>query len=88
MALKKITNQANGKYFSSAVGEINVVEKMKESNADIGGEGNGGVIYPKTHYGRDALVGIAIILSLLAETDSSLSALKNELPQYFISKNI
>ncbi len=87
MALKKITNQANGKYFSSAVGEINVVEKMKESNADIGGEGNGGVIYPKTHYGRDALVGIAIILSLLAETDSSLSALKNELPQYFISKN-
>ena len=56
MALKKITNQANGKYFSSAVGEINVVEKMKEHNADIGGEGNGGVIYPKTHYGRDALV--------------------------------
>ena len=87
MALKEVTIQANGKYFPSAVGEINVVEKMKEHNADIGGEGNGGVIYPKTHYGRDALVGIAIILSLLAETDSSFSALKNELPQYFISKN-
>ena len=87
MALKEVTIQANGKYFPSAVGEINVVEKMKEHNADIGGEGNGGVIYPKTHYGRDALVGIAIILSLLAETDSSFSALKNKLPQYFISKN-
>ncbi len=87
MALKKITTLANGKYFHSAVGEINVVEKMKDHNADIGGEGNGGVIYPQTHYGRDALVGIAIILSLLAETDSSISALKNELPEYFMSKN-
>jgi len=87
MALKKITISANGKYFPSAVGEINVVEKMKEFNADIGGEGNGGVIYPKTHYGRDALVGIAMVLSLLAESDSSLSEIKKELPQYFISKN-
>lgn len=87
MALKKITISANGKYFPSAVGEINVVEKMKEYNADIGGEGNGGVIYPKTHYGRDALVGIAIVLSLLAESNSSLSDIKKELPQYFISKN-
>jgi len=60
---------------------------MKEFNADIGGEGNGGVIYPKTHYGRDALVGIAMVLSLLAESDSSLSEIKKELPQYFISKN-
>ena len=87
MALKKITISANGKYFPSAVGEINVVEKMKEFNADIGGEGNGGVIYPKTHYGRDALVGIAMVLSLLAESASSLSEIKKELPQYFISKN-
>jgi len=87
MALKKITISANGKYFPSAVGEINVVKKMKEFNADIGGEGNGGVIYPKTHYGRDALVGIAMVLSLLAESDSSLSEIKKELPQYFISKN-
>ena len=87
MALKKITISANGKHFPSAVGEINVVEKMKEFNADIGGEGNGGVIYPKTHYGRDALVGIAMVLSLLAESDSSLSEIKKELPQYFISKN-
>ncbi len=87
MALRKITESLGGQYCASAVGEINVVEKMKQCNAVIGGEGNGGVIYPETHYGRDALVGIAIILSLLSENNISLLQIKKQMPQYFISKN-
>ena len=86
LALKKITELYHGTYFSSPVGEINVVEKMKEKNADIGGEGNGGVIFPSTHYGRDALIGIGLILSLLSERDISLSELKKSLPFYYIHK--
>ena len=86
LALKKITELYHGTYFSSPVGEINVVEKMKEKNANIGGEGNGGVIFPSTHYGRDALIGIGLILSLLSERDISLSELKKSLPFYYIHK--
>jgi phosphomannomutase len=76
-----------GDYFASAVGEVNVVEMMKAKNAVIGGEGNGGIIYPGLHYGRDALVGIAFILSLLAERSMSLSELRASYPDYYISKN-
>lgn len=86
-ALKDITEKKGGTYYSAAVGEVNVVAKMKEINAVIGGEGNGGVIYPNLHYGRDALVGIALILSHLAKTGKKLSHLKAEYPHYFISKN-
>lgn len=86
LALKKITELYNGEYFSSPVGEINVVEKMKQKNADIGGEGNGGVIFPSTHYGRDSLIGIGLILTLLSERDISLSKLKKSLPTYYIHK--
>ncbi len=86
-ALRDITQQYGGKYYASAVGEVNVVEMMKAKNAVIGGEGNGGVIYPGLHYGRDALVGIAFILSLLAERSTSLSALRATYPDYYISKN-
>lgn len=75
-----------GKVFRSAVGEANVVKKMKETGAIIGGEGSGGVIYPELHYGRDALVGIAITLQHLLEYGGTLSQLKSELPQYFIAK--
>ncbi len=87
LALKDITEKHNCQYFASAVGEVNVVEKMKEVNAVIGGEGNGGVIYPDLHYGRDALAGIALFLTYLAKTGKSCSALKNTLPEYHISKN-
>jgi len=87
LALKKITEKHGGSYYCSPVGEINVVEKMKKFNACIGGEGNGGVIYPKTHYGRDSLIGIGMILSLLADREVSLSALKNQLPSYHITKS-
>ncbi len=86
-ALRDITQQYGGKYYASAVGEVNVVEMMKAKNAVIGGEGNGGVIYPGLHYGRDALVGIAFILSLLAKRNTSLSALRATYPDYYISKN-
>lgn len=86
-ALRDITQHYGGKYYASAVGEVNVVEMMKAKNAIIGGEGNGGVIYPGLHYGRDALVGIAFILSLLAERSTSLSALRATYPDYYISKN-
>ncbi len=86
LALKVITEKHGGIYYTSAVGEINVVEKMKKENAIIGGEGNGGVIYPKTHYGRDSLIGIVLILSLLAERNIPLSALKKTLPQFSIVK--
>ena len=82
LALKVITEKHGGIYYTSAVGDINVVEKMKKENAIIGGEGNGGVIYPKTHYGRDSLIGIVLILSLLAERNIPLSELKKTLPQF------
>ena len=86
-ALEIITKKAGGKYFASAVGEVNVVELMKEKKAVIGGEGNGGVIYPALHYGRDALVGIALFLSHLATSGLKCSALRDQYPTYFISKN-
>jgi len=86
-ALRDITQKRGGKYSAAAVGEVNVVTLMKQTNAVIGGEGNGGVIYPASHYGRDALVGIALFLSYLAKSKKTVSALKNEYPQYFISKN-
>jgi len=86
-ALRDVTEKLGGKYFASAVGEVNVVEKMKEVNAVIGGEGNGGIIYPELHYGRDALVGIALFLTLLAKRKIKISELRKSLPGYFISKN-
>ena len=86
-ALKIITEQYGNQYFASAVGEVNVVEKMKECQAVIGGEGNGGVIYPKLHYGRDALVGIALFLSYLAKSKLTVSQLRAKYPDFFISKN-
>ncbi|MDO9511581.1 MAG: phosphoglucosamine mutase [Bacteroidales bacterium] len=87
MALRDVTLAAGYEYHASAVGEVNVVEKMKEVNAVIGGEGNGGVILPELHYGRDALVGIALFLSHLAKSGKSCSALRASYPSYFISKN-
>ncbi len=86
-ALKEITLKKGGSYSAAAVGEVNVVNKMKETNAIIGGEGNGGVIYPKLHYGRDALVGIALFLTHLAKFGKSISFLKGQYPNYNISKN-
>ncbi len=86
-ALREVTEKAGQKYFASAVGEVNVVEKMKANNAIIGGEGNGGVILPELHYGRDALVGIALFLSHLAKSNVSASVLRRGYPNYFISKN-
>jgi len=86
-ALSDITSKYDCKYYASAVGEVNVVEKMKECNAIIGGEGNGGVIYPSLHYGRDALVGIALFLTNLAEKNISCLQLRKSYPNYFISKN-
>lgn len=86
-ALRDITEKAGQKYFASAVGEVNVVKKMKEVNAVIGGEGNGGVILPELHYGRDALVGIALFLTHLAKSGMTCSALRKTYPDYFISKN-
>jgi len=86
-ALSDITKKHKGDYFASAVGEVNVVEMMKQNNAIIGGEGNGGVIYPELHYGRDALVGIALFLTQLAEKNLSCLSLRNSYPNYFISKN-
>jgi len=86
-ALKDITEKAGGNYFASAVGEVNVVEMMKKQHAVIGGEGNGGVIYPDLHYGRDALVGIALFLSYLAKSGKTCSTLRAGYPSYFISKN-
>ena len=86
-ALKDITLKHGGEYFASAVGEVNVVNKMKEVNAVIGGEGNGGIIVPELHYGRDALIGIALFLSHLAKSKKSTKQLRNTYPDYFISKN-
>jgi phosphomannomutase len=87
-SLKEITQLKHGSaYYASAVGEVNVVKKMKEVKAVIGGEGNGGIIYPELHYGRDALVGIALFLSHLAKFDGSIAGLKKTYPAYIISKN-
>jgi phosphomannomutase len=86
-ALRDVTEKAGGEYHAAAVGEVNVVTKMKEVNAVIGGEGNGGVIYPELHYGRDALVGIALFLTHLAKFGKPVSILRSTYPGYFISKN-
>ncbi len=86
-ALRDITQKHGCEYMASAVGEVNVVEAMKSTDAIIGGEGNGGVIYPEFHYGRDALVGIALFLTLLAKSGKTVSELKKTYPQYAISKN-
>ena len=86
-ALKEITLQHGGEYFPSAVGEVNVVKKMKEVDAVIGGEGNGGVIVPDFHYGRDALIGIGLFLSHLANHSNGMKSFRNKYPDYFISKN-
>lgn len=87
VALRDVTEKAGGKYFASAVGEVNVVEMMKANDAVIGGEGNGGIIYPELHYGRDALVGIALFLSHLAKFGKPASFLRGTYPKYNISKN-
>ncbi|MFM2206689.1 MAG: hypothetical protein RL213_664 [Bacteroidota bacterium] len=86
-ALRDVTEKAGGSYFAAAVGEVNVVEAMKKHDAVIGGEGNGGIIYPDLHYGRDALVGIALFLSHLAHSGKSISMLRATYPNYYISKN-
>lgn len=86
-ALRDVTEKHGGKYCASAVGEVNVTTKMKEVGAVIGGEGNGGVIYPESHYGRDALVGIALFLSSLAHKGCKVSELRTTFPDYFIAKN-
>lgn len=86
-ALKDITLKHGGLYFASAVGEVNVVTKMKEVNAVIGGEGNGGIIVPDLHYGRDALIGIALFLTHLAKEKKSVKQLRSTYPDYFMSKN-
>lgn len=86
LALKDITVHHGGEYFSAAVGEVNVVEKMKEVKAIIGGEGNGGIIFPELHYGRDALAGIALFLSHLAKFDKPVGFLRKKYPSYFIAK--
>ena len=86
-ALRDVTEKAGGAYYAAAVGEVNVVNMMKAQNAIIGGEGNGGIIYPELHYGRDALVGIALFLSHLAKSGMSMSRLRASYPNYYISKN-
>jgi phosphomannomutase len=86
-ALRDVTEKHGGQYFPSAVGEVNVVKKMKEVHAVIGGEGNGGVIVPELHYGRDALIGIALFLTHLAKYGKSAKSLRGTYPDYFISKN-
>lgn len=86
-ALKDVTLLHGGSYFPSAVGEVNVVNKMKEVNAVIGGEGNGGIIVPDLHYGRDALIGIALFLTYLAQKNITVSQLRKTYPEYFMSKN-
>ncbi|HSV12240.1 MAG TPA: phosphoglucosamine mutase [Hanamia sp.] len=86
-SLKEITHKHGGEYFPSPVGEVNVVNKMKEVNAVIGGEGNGGIIVPDFHYGRDALIGIGLFLSHLAHSQKSIKQFRTNYPDYFISKN-
>ncbi|MEG0500196.1 MAG: phosphoglucosamine mutase, partial [Rikenellaceae bacterium] len=86
-ALRDVTERHGGKYYASAVGEVNVVTKMKEVGAVIGGEGNGGVIYPELHYGRDALVGTALFLTHLSQQNKTMTELRATYPAYFASKN-
>jgi len=86
-ALKDITLKHGGEYFPSMVGEVNVVNKMKAVNAVIGGEGNGGIIVPDLHYGRDALIGIGLFLSALAQHKNGIKSFRARYPDYFISKN-
>ena len=86
-ALRDVTNLHKGTYEASAVGEVNVVELMKKNNAVIGGEGNGGIIYPELHYGRDSLVGVALFLTHLANKKMTVSALRASYPQYYMTKN-
>src|SRR6185437_14838820 len=86
-ALKEITIRHGGEYFPSPVGEVNVVEKMKAVKAVIGGEGNGGIIVPDLHYGRDALIGIGLFLSALAHHKNGMRSFRSKYPDYFISKN-
>jgi phosphomannomutase len=86
-ALRDITQKYGGMYEASAVGEVNVVELMKENNAVIGGEGNGGIIYPELHYGRDSLVGVALFLTYLAGQEKTVAELRASYPQYYMSKN-
>ena len=86
-ALRDVTNNHKGNYEASAVGEVNVVELMKKNHAIIGGEGNGGIIYPELHYGRDSLVGVALFLTHLANKKMSVSALRASYPEYYMSKN-
>jgi phosphomannomutase len=86
-ALRDITEKHGGTYFAAAVGEVNVVNQMKAQHAVIGGEGNGGVIFPESHYGRDALVGIGLFLTYLAQKGVKTSALRASFPSYVISKN-
>jgi phosphomannomutase len=86
-ALRDITTKHNGSYQASAVGEVNVVELMKATNAIIGGEGNGGIIYPELHYGRDSLVGVALFLTYLTYLDMTVAELRASYPQYYMSKN-
>ena len=86
-ALRDITNKYNGSYQASAVGEVNVVELMKKTNAIIGGEGNGGIIYPESHYGRDSIVGAALFLTYLANQDKTVAEIRASFPQYYMSKN-
>ena len=86
-ALRDVTNKYSRTYTAAAVGEVNVVTAMKATNAVIGGEGNGGVIYPASHYGRDSLVGIGLFLTLMAKSKLSVSALRKTYPEYYISKN-
>ena len=85
-ALRDVTEKYGGTYEASAVGEVNVVKLMKKNKVVIGGEGNGGIIYPESHYGRDALVGVALFLSLLADKNISVSELRKTYPDYFMSK--
>lgn len=86
-ALRDVTEKHGGKYEASAVGEVNVVKKMKATNTVIGGEGNGGIIYPEIHYGRDALVGVALFLTHMAKSEKKVSEIRHALPDYVISKN-
>lgn len=86
LVLKEVTYWYKQKYFFSAVGEVNVVKKMKEVKAVIGGEGNGGIIYPDLHYGRDALVGVALFLTYLAKINITIKELKSRYPIFFMSK--
>src|SRR5690606_12330831 len=86
-ALRDVTQAAGGTYHAAAAGEVNVVNKMKEVGAVIGGEGNGGVIYPDSHYGRDALVGIALFLTHLAKSGKKVTELRKTYPSYHMSKN-